>query len=134
MFCFWQIEKLSREMLWTDAKDVWSIHLDPVWGDFTGSPGTGKPVPFLDALPITVWVHTSLDPNSTIRLTENGPKNAEIHALAHVSNLISFQIDHFQLLFLLRLAEKVSELTTYITLDSKLVFKVRGRMLHQFCT
>lgn len=120
-------------MLWTDAKDVWSIHLDPVWGDFTGSSGSSKAVPFLDALPITVWVHTSLDPNSTIKMTENGPKNAEIHALAHVSNLISFQIDHYQLLFLLRLAEKVSELTTYITLDSKRVFKVNAFRLWCLC-
>ena len=116
------MEQLSRELLWTEAKDVWCISLDPVWGDFLGARavGTGKPVPFLDAVPVTVWVHTQMDPNSTIKDTTN----ADIHALAHISNLVSVQLNHYQYLFLLRLAEDASEMVTFLSIDSSKILKV----------
>lgn len=49
---------LNREMLWTDAKDVWCVHLEPIFGDFYGARAVGKdfPVPFLEAFPLTLWV------------------------------------------------------------------------------
>lgn len=80
--------------------------MEPLWADFYGARSIGagnRPVPFIDAIPVTVWVHM-----------EGG--NA-IHALLHVSNLASAQINHYQYLFLLRLAEELSELTTYLALD-----------------
>ncbi|XP_031339303.1 UHRF1-binding protein 1-like isoform X3 [Photinus pyralis] len=122
------IEQLSREMLWIEAKDVWCISLEPVWGDFLGARAVGnsKAVPFLDAVPITVWLHAKMDPNSTIASTENGPKNADIHALAHISNLVSLQINHYQFLFLLRLSEEISELTTFLSLDSSRILKAEN--------
>ncbi|XP_063909988.1 bridge-like lipid transfer protein family member 3B isoform X3 [Zophobas morio] len=118
------VEQLSRELLWTEAKDVWCISLDPVWGDFLGARavGTGKPVPFLDAVPVTVWVHTQMDPNSTIKDTTN----ADIHALAHISNLVSVQLNHYQYLFLLRLAEDASEMVTFLSIDSSKILKVES--------
>lgn len=114
-------------MLWTEAKDVWCVNLDPVWGEFFGARAVGvnKSVPFLDAVPITVWMHTQLDPNSTIKSnSKNSPNNADIHVLAHVSNLVSVQINHYQYLFLLRLAEEASELTTFLSVDSSRITKV----------
>lgn len=114
-------------MLWTEAKDVWCINLDPVWGEFFGARAVGvnKSVPFLDAVPITIWLHTQLDPNSTIKANNrNSPNNADIHILAHVSNLVSVQLNHYQYLFLLRLAEEAAELTTFLSVDSSRITKV----------
>ncbi|KAF5286738.1 hypothetical protein FQA39_LY04160 [Lamprigera yunnana] len=120
------VEQLSRDMLWVEAKDIWCISLDPIWGDFLGARAVGnnKAVPFLDAVPITVWLHAKMDPNSTISATDNGPKNADIHALAHISNLVSVQINHYQYLFLLRLSEEIGELTTFLSLDSNRILRV----------
>lgn len=49
---------------------------------------------------------------------------ADIHGLAYISNLISVQINHYQYLFLLRLSEMVSELATYLSIDSNKILKV----------
>jgi hypothetical protein len=53
---------LSRELLWTEAKDVWCVNLEPVWGDFFGASavGSNRPVPFLDAFPLTLWIHLKM--------------------------------------------------------------------------
>lgn len=49
---------------------------------------------------------------------------ADLHIIAHVSNLVSIQIDHYQYLFILRMAEEMTELATFLSLDSK-------RIMHQ---
>ncbi|XP_028134845.2 UHRF1-binding protein 1-like [Diabrotica virgifera virgifera] len=122
----------SREMLWTDAKDVWCISLDPVWADFNGARAIGiaKSVPFLDALPVTIWLHTHMDPNSTVKppgdCQENSQTDADIHALVYITNLVSVQINHYQYLFLLRLAEDAALLATYLAIDSERILKVES--------
>lgn len=52
-------------------------------------------------------------------------KTADIHALAHVSTLLSVQLNHYQYLFLLRLSEEAQELATYLSIDSNRIVKVR---------
>lgn len=49
----------SRYALWIEPRDVWCIKLDPIWIDFLGarSVGQAKSVQFIDAVPITFWVH-----------------------------------------------------------------------------
>ena len=114
------IHQLSRDLLWTEAKDVWCCNLEPVFGDFFGARAVGqnRPVPFLDAFPLTLWLHVK------DAAAENVPGVADIHGLAYISNLISVQINHYQYLFLLRLMEMVSELTTYLSIDSNKILKV----------
>lgn len=51
---------------------------------------------------------------------------ADLHVIAHVSNLVSVQIDHYQYLFLLRLSEEMTELATFLSLDS-------NRILQKVC-
>lgn len=49
--------------------------------------------------------------------------SADLHIIAHVANLVSIQIDHYQFLFLLRLAEEMTELSTFLSLDSKRIMR-----------
>lgn len=49
--------------------------------------------------------------------------SADLHIIAHVSNLVSVQIDHYQYLFLLRLSEEVTELATFLSLDSNRILQ-----------
>lgn len=45
---------------------MWCLKIDPLWIDFLGarSVGQAKSVPFVDAVPITLWVHgKSMDSN-----------------------------------------------------------------------
>lgn len=50
---------LSKHALWIEPRDVWCMKLDPIWIEFLGvrSVGQNKPVPFVDAVPITFWIH-----------------------------------------------------------------------------
>jgi hypothetical protein len=151
---------LSRYALWNDTRDVWCVKIDPVWIDFLGarSIGVNRSIPFIDAVPITLWIHgksnieddlfekvnekenfeviqtesnpflMSCEQNSSIKSNENNrivdEKSANIHVIVHFGNLVSIQLDHYQLLFLMRFLEEVNELTTYLTIDSK-------RIMHQ---
>lgn len=57
---------LTRYALWSEPRDVWCLKIDPLWIDFLGarSVGQAKSVPFVDAVPITLWVHgKSMDSN-----------------------------------------------------------------------
>ncbi|XP_059616609.1 bridge-like lipid transfer protein family member 3B isoform X2 [Phlebotomus argentipes] len=187
---------LSRHALWTEPRDVWCVKLDPIWIEFYGarSVGVNKAIPFLDAVPVTLWLHGKsqadtkilpFDADTTVRnhrkvqkepaiqslsdlrqsSTDCGSylmpnvqedfyssqqhsinpfhqqqsfdstysstlrsqnadcsgdeKSADLHVIAHVSNLVSLQIDHYQFLFILRLAEEITELSTFLSLDTK---------------
>lgn len=55
--------------------------------------------------------------------SEADEKTADFHVIAHVSNLVSVQIDHYQLLFLLRLSDEMTELATFLSLDSNRILQ-----------
>lgn len=186
---------LTKYALWIEPRDVWCIKLDPIWIDFLGarSIGPNKAVPFVDAVPITFWIHgrsrdkinvNSIDSlkmpsmasferklqdfyinderysntagyarnadycaqtnpfqaprgsaepmsgsdSATLNAASSGADDistADLHIIAHVSNLVSAQIDHYQYLFLLRLAEEMTELSTFITIDSRRILQER---------
>lgn len=118
------LRQLNREFLWTEAKDVWCCNFEPVWGDFFGARAVGqnRPVPFLDAFPLTLWCHFTAE---SLTATEK-PSAADIHGLAYISNLVSVQINHYQYLFLLRLSEILSEMATYLAVDSNKILKVES--------
>lgn len=115
---------LSRELLWIEAKDVWFLQLEPVWAEFTGARASpGRPVPFLDAFPLSLWVYVKKlgTPPSSV-----DDKIADIHALAHIPSLVSIQINHYQFLFVSRLLEEVTELTSFLTIDSQRIMRDSG--------
>ncbi|XP_026823557.1 UHRF1-binding protein 1 isoform X6 [Ooceraea biroi] len=115
------LKQLNRELLWTEAKDVWCCNLEPVWGDFFGARAVGqnRSVPFLDAFPLTLWCHFVTEPSAAGKSA-----SADIHGLAYIGNLVSVQINHYQYLFLLRLSEILSEMATYLAVDSNKILKV----------
>lgn len=187
------LQNLSRYAMWSEPRDVWCIKLDPVWIDFMGarSLGANKTIPFVDAVPITLWLHSGtgavptnepqskrgsckgsggdddatqsaastakgfasapldgtdikrldyansntklprnpfLDSEEDIRKSQTSSnsaaeRTADVHAIAHISNLVSVQIDHYQYLFLLRLAEEFSEMSTYLSLDAERILQ-----------
>ncbi|XP_030238597.1 UHRF1-binding protein 1-like isoform X3 [Drosophila navojoa] len=168
---------LSRYAMWSEPRDVWCIKLDPIWVDFLGarSLGPNKAIPFVDAVPITLWLHSGsatqaqaqldvgkcqsttssqmesmgLTPLPTLPPLPRNPflseedvrvvpppaeeaatpveRCADIHAIAHISNLVSLQIDHFQLLFLLRLAEEFNEMSTFLNLDAERILQKQNQ-------
>ncbi|XP_039294863.1 UHRF1-binding protein 1-like isoform X2 [Nilaparvata lugens] len=160
-------KQLSREMLWIESKDVWCIVLEPLFGDFYGvrAIGSARPAPFLDAVTVTLWLHTAdaaqapqpqgeagggggggtenggggSENGSGKWRQQNGSKDmspsgenrlADIHAVAHISLLVSLQINHYQFLFLLRVADEAKELTTFLAMDSnRLLGRAEGSSL-----
>ncbi|KAK9497050.1 hypothetical protein O3M35_004434 [Rhynocoris fuscipes] len=123
------VNVLSKTLLWTEARDVWCINLEPLWGDFYGARGVAhnRPVPFLDAFPLKVWVcfgpdcqlveQKVVEPEPVVDQFEVKKEQTNIHALIYISNLVSLQLNHYQLLFLLRLADQFTELMTILELD-----------------
>ena len=56
--------------------------------------------------------------NKTASCAEtNSIKMAKMHLLAQINSLVSLQLNHFQLLFLMRLLESIGEITTFLTQD-----------------
>lgn len=198
------LQQMSRYALWNDTRDVWCIKIDPVWIDFLGarSIGVNRSIPFIDAVPITLWIHgkSQIDDNIVEKMAErakpqkvpeenskanemilsvsslanespvdgkflynnleseayskssymhetNGSfphdsekatsgkatsdinldeRSADLHVIAHFGNLVSIQLDHYQFLFLMRLAEEMNELTTFLTIDSKRIMQEKN--------
>lgn len=120
---------VSKHALWTEPRDIWCIKLDPIWVEFFGarSIGAGRPIPFVDAVPLTLWLHGKSDTVNDVGLSALGAtsvtKTADLHVIGHVSNLVSVQLDHYQFLFLLRLSEQLTELSTFITLDRNRILR-----------
>ncbi|XP_046394074.1 UHRF1-binding protein 1 isoform X3 [Ischnura elegans] len=109
-------KKVSREMLWIEAKDVWYITCEPVWAEFHGASAVGgKTVPLFDAFPLRVWAYLR-PPTETP--SSHDPRVADIHVLAHISALVSVQLNHYQYLFLLRISDDIREALSYLSLDS----------------
>ncbi|XP_015124698.1 UHRF1-binding protein 1-like [Diachasma alloeum] len=121
-------KQLTKKLLWIDSKDMWCCSLEPVWADFFGARavGSNRPVPFLDAFPVTIWLHLS-PPSSTTSTAK--PSGADIHGLAYISNLISVQLNHYQYLFLLRQMEILTEMSTYLVVDSNRILNVESGSL-----
>ncbi|KAJ4435634.1 hypothetical protein ANN_18250 [Periplaneta americana] len=78
------VRMLSRELLWTEAKDVWCVNLEPVWGDFFGASavGSNRPVPFLDAFPLTLWIYLKMPSSSSD--SKISSQNGAISTVKHV--------------------------------------------------
>ncbi len=114
--------QMRKDLLWTEAKDVWYLFLDPVWADFHGTPSAdNRPVPLVDAFPLNLWLYKEPDdlPEEKRMAAQGDRPPAKMHILGETGGLVSAQLNHYQLLFLLRAVETVSEITTFLTEDVK---------------
>ena len=72
---------MKKDLLWTEAKDVWFVTVDPLWADFEGTPATdSRPVPFIDAFPLTLWMYKD---ESELPAPTKDPKTAKMHLLVN---------------------------------------------------
>uniref|UniRef100_T1JHD7 Uncharacterized protein n=1 Tax=Strigamia maritima TaxID=126957 RepID=T1JHD7_STRMM len=103
--------RIQKDLLWQEEKNIWCVHMDPVWADFTVPATLNKPkprpLPFLDAFPLTLWVHEK--PKASL---------GDIYILAHVHSLINIQLNHYQYLFLLRSLDVVSDVAKQLVTDT----------------
>jgi len=124
----------KRDLLWTEARDVWYCSVASVWAEFTVPYSHNRPIPLLDATPLSLWIYAKPDKGTPVKADRERPsrrlltefygsqeKSQEevgVHVLALASQLVSLQLDHYQLLFLLRLAESLSEMGAFLSSDS----------------
>ncbi|XP_037303509.1 UHRF1-binding protein 1-like isoform X1 [Manduca sexta] len=97
---------ISHELLWRENRSVWCARVEPLWADFCGARATNyKPAPLLDATPLTAWM-----------CFDEGL--SRIWVLARTSGLAGLQLNHYQLLFLMRQLERVSEMMAWLAHDA----------------
>ena len=122
---------------------MWHVAVDSVWAEFVAPGCPHRPVPLLDAAPLQCWIYAKPEevakpgqqekkpeverPSRKLLAEYYGTSNEEeeaaapavsLHVLALSSQLVSLQLDHHQLLFLLRLAESLGELGAFLAADS----------------
>lgn len=60
------ISSMKRDALWTQARDVLFVYCDPMWVEFLGVPAArNRPVPFVDAFPVSLWIYLRPKPKPT---------------------------------------------------------------------
>ena len=123
-----------KDLLWTDARDVWHCAVASVWAEFEIH--NSRSVTLLDATPVMLWLYLKPEPpQSPIKGKGERPNrkllsefygepepvkdHIGVHLLAATSQLVSAQLDHDQLLFLLRLVESIGELGAFMASDSR---------------
>ena len=99
-----------------------------VWAEFEVT--NTRPVPLLDATPLQLWIYAAPDkkppaaksdrPNRKLLSEFYGETQNDVglHLLVSTSQLISVQLDHYQLLFLLRLVDSLAEMGAFLTCDT----------------
>ena len=109
---------MRKDLLWTEAKDIWHIFLDPVWADFHGTPAAGnRPIPLVDAFPVSLWLYKEPEEVHEKKKTQDSKPQAKMHILGTVNSLISVQLNHYQLLFLMRMIEMIGEISAFLNED-----------------
>ncbi|XP_013192701.2 bridge-like lipid transfer protein family member 3B [Amyelois transitella] len=97
---------MSPELLWKECRSVWCARVEPLWADFCGARATNyKPAPLLDATPFTAWI--CFDAGFS-----------RISVVARASGLAGLQLNHYQMLFLLRQLERVSDMAAWLAHDA----------------
>ena len=119
-----QAAMFRKDLLWTDARDVWCCAVASVWAEFEVS-GAARPVPLLDATPLAVWLYARPDqverPKRKLLTEFYGATRKQemgVEVLVVASQPVSVQLDHHQLLFLLRLVESLAEMGAFLSSDS----------------
>jgi len=124
---------MRKDLLWNESRDVWHVYLDPLWADFHGTKSSaGRPIPLVDAFPLDIWLYkepeelqrsaTGPSPAPADKKTpscddQQEQQRAKMHLLVQIETIVNVQINHYQLLFLMRFLETLGEITCFLTQD-----------------
>ena len=102
------------------ADDVWGVKVDQIWADFVGVPSSlDRPVPFIQPLPLNIWMCAAQGSSSASQISSL----ANIHLIVDTPSFIDLTINHYQLLFLLRLQQSLQTLMSNMQMDQSLFSK-----------
>ncbi|XP_072945502.1 bridge-like lipid transfer protein family member 3B [Epargyreus clarus] len=94
---------ITPELLWRENRAIWCARVEPLWADFCGARATNyKPAPLLDATPLTAWL-----------CFEDGL--SRIWVVGRTCGLAGLQLNHYQMLFLLRQLERLADLAAWLS-------------------
>ncbi|CAH0397066.1 unnamed protein product [Chilo suppressalis] len=96
---------IGPESLWRESRSVWCARAEPIWADCAGARATGRPAPLLDAVPLTAWL-----------CFDEG--FSRIWCVARTCGLTGLQLNHYQMLFLFRQLERISEMAAWLAHDA----------------
>lgn len=109
------------------SDDVWGIKVDQVWADFVGVPSSpDRPVPFIQPLPLGLWMcsaNSNTSSESHDHVSGSSPSLANMHLVVDTPSFVDITINHYQLLFLLRLQQSLQLLSSNMELDQNLFAK-----------
>lgn len=58
---------MKKDALWLQARDILFLHCEPLWVEFFGVPAArSRPVPFVDAFPVSLWIY--IKPKSSLTI------------------------------------------------------------------
>lgn len=98
---------ITPELLWRENRGIWCVRVEPLWADFCGARATNyKPAPLLDATPLTAWMCFDDDMSC-------------IWVVARTCGLAGLQLNHYQMLFLMRQLERISEMSAWLAHDAE---------------
>lgn len=91
--------------------DFLIVQLEPIWIEFR-SRGTNSVEAFLEPINVNLWIDKSATATD---------ENVDLNILARILDPISVQMNHDQLLFVLRLLERMGEFTTMLNYDTYMI-------------
>ena len=87
---------------------------------------SSRPIPLVDAFPLDIWLYKEpeeLQGSATAKADKKTPscddqqeqQRAKMHLLVQIETIVNVQINHYQLLFLMRFLETLGEITCFLT-------------------
>ena len=97
---------------------------------------SSRPIPLVDAFPLDIWLYKEpeeLQGSATAPADKKTPscddqqeqQRAKMHLLVQIETIVNVQINHYQLLFLMRFLETLGEITCFLT-QVLLALSIRG--------
>ncbi|XP_053616244.1 bridge-like lipid transfer protein family member 3B [Plodia interpunctella] len=97
---------ISPELTWRESRSVWCARAEPLWADCSGARALAlRPAPLLDATPATAWICFDDD-------------LSQISIVGRASGLAGLQLNHYQMLFLLRQLERIADMAAWLAHDA----------------
>lgn len=108
----WFASKTAEENINSKFQiDFWTANIEPMWIEFK-STKLNRSDSFLEPINLTLWLYPA---------SENDKSGIDMNIIAKINDPIKVQINHNQLLCLLRLLEKIGEFTSMLNYDTYMI-------------